>query len=445
MKLNAESAELRLVRDALAAHGFPLRKAEIELRENPNLQYEIRITREKAGRRPVSSRTVVIRCPIQNMEYLVENETVSVAVRVGSDWRVVDIPRQALRIPDNSLGLVDLFDRQHRRSTGRVKTIQCSADLICLLKLALGYVQFNLTKDVPPLDWSFYAPAARLRCSEWDNYLDSVLKGVVSYLADYFSVPLVSDWPPIGGLLITGDTDNATEDDLDSFIEASETAGAACTLLIRRPSHLNNRVLNAVNRGHNLGIHPYSDDGTFGAYRASVQELSATIRACTGSDPVAARNHRFQWFEPNIYRPLLAQEGVQFDFNLVAATGQTWLGTPVGIGSPLPDPFARTPNGGSVWVCPTVMEDEVFLYDLDYCFGQSGATMADRPGYYVIAFLEWWIFELGLVACVNLHPEHSRAPYDRIQNVILDWAHSQRVPFYVPRDYLDQLERRHGL
>lgn len=173
--------------------------------------------------------------------------------------------------------------------------------------------------------------------------------------------------------------------------------------------------------GHSLGIHPYSEDGDARLYTNSFESLSSECGLY--SDEISGiRNHYFQRINRTLALEIAAKLGISFDLNCVASSERTWIGTGSGIGIPLPYPKLQK----TVFQVPTIIEDDVFIYDLDYCYKsfQTGVLFSDDLCLY---FLETWILKYNLPCVVNLHPEHIRPQHRSLFDRISDWAFSNNV------------------
>jgi hypothetical protein len=75
---------------------------------------------------------------------------------------------------------------------------------------------------------------------------------------------------------------------------------------------------------------------------------------------------------------------------------------------------------------PTVLEDDVFLYDYDYCYrphGGGDSFAADL----IVRFLDDWLLQQQWPAVVNLHPEHVDPTHNAVMNAVLSWASAAGV------------------
>jgi hypothetical protein len=291
-----------------------------------------------------------------------------------------------------------------------------NCDLVGLVEWTMGYPPAGFESGT---SWASYVPLAGLAgigsLPYVDRILEAALQGVIGSGFSGFR-PTV---------LVTGDTDASTESDILNYLAAVEDSGAWATLLLWNPEQLTRRVVRRLKMGHSVGIHPFARSGSDEEYELSVRNLSRCVREATGGDPVACRNHKFQWHEAATQRGYLRNEGVKADLNLVAADGKSWIGTPTGLGVPGLD--VDDESNAGLWVIPTHLEDEVFLYDLDYCYGNSRDRRAGDPMGVVRDFLELWVLGEGKVACVNLHPEHIDGEYGRILRCVLDWGVANTV------------------
>ncbi|MCJ7812316.1 hypothetical protein MUP95_03220, partial [bacterium] len=132
------------------------------------------------------------------------------------------------------------------------------------------------------------------------------------------------------------------------------------------------------------------------------------------------RNHKFQWMGRDTTIRLEQDEKVFFDLNCVASSEATWIGTGSGIGFPIPFP----PDNNKFFIyplqIPTLFEDDVFLFDHDYCYKpfQNGDSLTVA---FVLNYLQEWISNKQLPAVLNLHPEHV-TPFTRVLlDKIIEW------------------------
>lgn len=339
---------------------------------------------------------------------------------------IIPIPSCFLNTGDKRDVVEDLFS-----DGGAGSDIRSSCDLVGLLNWSLGYSPYE---DTTLSRWPEFSRISETGALSTIPYVDWILDCLARRLgrsAGAYRDPT---------LLITGDTDAALEGNLVTYIEAVEDAGGAATLLVWSESQLTERVVSLVGDTHSIGIHPFALDGNFGSYADRCITLSRHVQKMLGKPPVACRNHKFQWHEPNEARQLLADLGMRADLNLVAADGRCWLGTPTGLAHA--SAALTMANDAHFWEIPTVIEDEVFLYDLEYCFCRSGDLRAKNPFAVITDFLDYWVLEEGRPACLNLHPEHVGRDYGKVLAAVLDWAQTNRVRMPSISTYITELESR---
>jgi hypothetical protein len=247
-------------------------------------------------------------------------------------------------------------------------------------------------------------------------HVDNVINFILDYLLIYGgrSIPgRIHSYPPglSAPVLITGDTDSATEEDLQKYCDLMTSNRVHSTLLVKNFSPFSNHlVISLLNKGHSFGIHPYSENSTFDEFNDNFNSLCEQLYGVSKKKPFGVRNHRFQLINRDFQIMLENNRLVDFDLNCVAASGRTWIGSGSGLGQPLP--FWDNERGtlSTILQLPTIIEDDVFIYDFDYCYKPY------KTGVYLsidlcIEFLKHWIFEKKLPCCINLHPEHIKPEY----------------------------------
>ena len=242
--------------------------------------------------------------------------------------------------------------------------------------------------------------------------------------------PVEVDYYPDGKtapLLITGDTDDATAGQLETYFQKLESHGARGTVIIKAfRAYSEEALLSARIEGHAFGIHPYGRTATVKAYQRSFRELLGQYRQLFQDAPCAIRNHRFQWVGRTGCLGPAIRGGVYFDMNCVAANGQNWLGSGSGVAFPIPFP----PIGGRFSPhplhLPTIIEDDVLLHDLEYCYRpfENGDSFSVDAA---ISFLDDWVLKERWPAAVNFHPEHTTLTIRQLIDSVLSWAERKGV------------------
>lgn len=377
---------------------------------------------------------VVLYCPRINRTI---EDLSPIRIGVGSTQKII------LRLPTM---LVNQSDRQQYSNSDDVQdaftivspsnatsiTAKSSIDLLALIQWSLGY-----------------APIQSQSLRNWSNYYENFTFGhaaaepVLDYLMDELSYIISQRRVPNRydpTLIITGDADSAEETEIHTYLDSIERVGGYANIIIRRPEQLTTGIVTRVKDGHSVGIHPYASDGSLPKYEESVKNLASRVREMTGQNPLSSRHHRFQWIQPEGSRTLLANEGVRIDFTLVASNDNCWIGAPTGFAFPIPI-ITKSVNQ-VLWIMPTIVEDEIFIYNLGYCFLYSNDRVALHPVRFVIDFLDNWVLERGLPACINLHPEHVPKPYDTLHKAILSWVEKNKVAAPPLESFLESIEAR---
>lgn len=340
----------------------------------------------------------------------VENRPLDVGavfVRQGASGRPAYlIPRMFVQTSGPEERLVHLWTR----NIGSI----CNVDLLGLLAWAYGLS----CPAEPPDNWSHYVAASNLGGLSLDGYVDDLVDCVAT---DLGARP---ENATTGSIVVTGDSDNASEGDIVAFLNSVGEYGGSATVLIRNVHQITPQVISAVRDGnHSLGIHPYSEVAQTDDFLRCAEELIASCTAATGERPVAFRAHRFQWHDPAVVRRSLAGLGIRLDLNLVCANGTAWLGAPTGAFVP----SAIRVLSEDFWIIPTVIEDEVFLYDVEYGFKYVPNARKYDPIRYVAECLDHLVLGRGLPVVVNLHPEHMASGYSHLHWAVLHWAANNRV------------------
>lgn len=293
-----------------------------------------------------------------------------------------------------------------------VLTILCEVDILALLSWAVGELHDDEV-TISRTNWSMHTPSGLSGFETTVPHLDIVLGALVGALSGEPKYPLPA------GVVVTGDTDEASQAELLEFTQLFTAAKVPITLLIRHENQITPALLRAGGELLDFGVHPFAEDDTYEAFGVSLRRLTSKIRSITGSNPVACRHHKFQWFSPPAVRSLLAELGIQCELNLVSVSGESWLGAPTGLS------FAT--GSRSIVIFPTVVEDEVFLYDCDYSFKYSADLYSKWPVGVVLRFLDHWVLSMERPACVNLHPEHCTSEFRRLQDAVLAWVNDNQV------------------
>ncbi len=263
-------------------------------------------------------------------------------------------------------------------------------------------------------------------------YIDKLINLIINLLIEmsWKAFPVkVGYYPPekSAPIIITGDTDDATNNQIDDYLTALEKENISVTLLMKKFNSYSEKHLNDILlRNHAFGIHPYSESGTVDGYINNFNSL-CDYHNKTFDVPISGvRNHRFQWVDRTIAIELEKDAGVFFDLNCIAVTGHSWLGTGSGTGFPISFPPQNNLFNIYPLQLPTIIEDDVFLFDYDYCYipFKSG----DRLSVFVlIEYLQTWIFNHKLPAVLNLHPEHVTPNKRIILDEIIQWISSSNL------------------
>ncbi len=252
------------------------------------------------------------------------------------------------------------------------------------------------------------------------------LLNLLQRLACNFLPISIGFYPPgkTAPLIITGDTDSATNDELESYIETFNSRFLKISLMVMGFDEYSNELFRSLKvRGNSIGIHPYSQNRDEKEYVDSFSSLIAN-GSKHSSRVIGVRNHRFQRINDTLTTVLAATHSLPYDFNGVASSNSTWIGTGSGIGLPIPIPSsALAPH---VLHFPTIIEDDVFIYDHDYCY-QSLVTGVFYSDDVCIDYLHRWLIEYKLPCAINLHPEHIRNEYRFLIDRILAWANQYQI------------------
>lgn len=264
------------------------------------------------------------------------------------------------------------------------------------------------------------------------HFIDRFLSVITDFLGNNLMAAFparVWYYPPTrtAPLIITGDTDDATETQLNDYLETLESYRTRGSVIIRTFANFSESSLKAaMERGHCFGIHPYSPTAQKGPFLENYHELLANHQKVFGTPVYGVRNHRFQWISRNITVEVERETEAYFDLNCVAASGSIWLGSPSGVGFPIPFPpsldrFSKFPR-----LLPTVLEDDVLLFSHDYSYRPllSGDCL---PIEAALGFLEDWLIVKKKPATLNLHPEHITPEKRWLLDATLEWATSMQI------------------
>ncbi len=256
-----------------------------------------------------------------------------------------------------------------------------------------------------------------------DRLIQLLIKYMVSVASDVF--PLMVDYYPpskSAPIIITGDSDDATDSQLLEYVNTIQHKNAVASLIMRQHVTYNSdKLTNYKSDGHNFGIHPYSDMHTYEEYAGNFYDLYEKHTSHINSPVYAVRNHRFQWVGRTSTIEIERKLDVIFDLNCVAVNDSCWMGTGSGVGFPIPFPPQNDIFSFFPLQLPTIIEDDVFLFNHDYCFKDyvSGDRTAVLSS---IDFIYDWVISKRMPATLNLHPEHvtnnSRMLLDEVLNII---------------------------
>jgi hypothetical protein len=326
------------------------------------------------------------------------------------------------------------------------QTIFCIDLMEFLAREILGPVS-SCGGDARFEDWAEAYGEASSQALSSVCYVDQILQliGAVLIEACAEAMPVVIDYYPPGKsapLIVTGDTDDASASQLQSYLLTLENYGVRASLLIRQfIPYAAEQLEEAFGRGHCFGIHPYSEGGLASEFAENFTALVSSHMACFGEPVYGVRNHRFQWIERTNTIRLERQCGVIFDLNCVAASGHSWLGTGSGVGFPIAFPPLEEDFSLYPLQLPTVLEDDVFLFTYDYCY-RPFDDGDDLPKEAAIRFLQDWLITRRWPATVNLHPEHIAAETRGLLDAVLEWASSANLWMPSLREFAEWLEAR---
>jgi hypothetical protein len=265
-------------------------------------------------------------------------------------------------------------------------------------------------------------------------YVDKMLNLIFNTMSEVNpeALPLRTGFYPIGKtapLIITGDSDDATPSQILDYLKTIESCNAKANILLKQFESYDPALLTQVrNRGHDFGIHPFSSSGNLEGYEQNFENLAEIYRSLFSAPIPCVRNHYFQYIDQQNLLRLERKAHVLFDLNCVAASGHTWIGSGSGIGFPLPYPPQNEENDVKFHPLqlPTIIEDDVFLFVLDYCY-QFPKTGVELPIQLCLMFLSEWVIKNRLPATINLHPEHVTPSTRKLLDEIVLWIQDNKV------------------
>ena len=313
----------------------------------------------------------------------------------------------------------------------------------------IGYLEERLLADhsVSCADWAeAYGQNLSQSLARFPHVdrLICLIRDCVCRLIDA-AFPVVVGYYPVGQsapMLITGDTDDATQDQLELYCSAIWSVKAQpCVIVMDFERFDIDSLIHLARSGVCFGVHPYAESGTEDEFRRRVNDLCRTYRGLFGIPPSAIRNHRFQWIGRQTNVELEVDHDVTFDLNCVAVNDQTWLGSASGVAFPIAYPprsrgFRREPLH-----LPTCVEDDVFLFTLDYCY-KPYLDGDQSPSSTIATFLDDCVLKQGNPAVLNLHPEHVESRTRYLLDAVLAWAANTDVWTPSLRMFGDWLEER---
>jgi len=263
-------------------------------------------------------------------------------------------------------------------------------------------------------------------------HVESVINFILNYLVIYGGNAIpgrIHYYPPglSAPVLVTGDTDSATEEDIQNYSDFMFANEIHSTLLVKDFSPFSHRLIKSLlANGHSFGIHPYSENSTFDEFNGNFLHLIKQLHDLSKKKPFGVRNHRFQLINRDLQIDLENNYQIDFDLNCVAASGRTWIGSGSGLGHPLPFWDNERKTLTTILQLPTIIEDDVFLYNFDYCY-KPFITGAYLPTDMCIEFLNYWLIEKELPCCINLHPEHIKHKYALLSKNIVGWLREKGI------------------
>jgi|SRR5271157_519307 len=313
-----------------------------------------------------------------------------------------------------------------------VRTLLCGIDLLALLDYSL---LGSLKSDCRPDDWAEAFCTYASQSLATHAWIDELFEFLISWMF----MSGCSHRHSLGCLLITGDSDDASPSQLDAYFRRLNSLQLHGCVLIKDFDRYSTRQLReAGQQGHCFGIHPYAEDGTTPTFVNKFHNLEQSYRAVFDEPIYAVRSHRFQRIERGTTYQLARDAGVLFDFNCVAASGKTWCGTACGIGTPLPFPPLDSRFSVLPLHLPTVIEDDVFLFEYGYCY-RAFASGDRLPIDCALNFLDDWVLCCDKPAVINVHPEHVETHNNHLFEGILEWCERNRSRMCGLRAFAKQL------
>jgi len=318
------------------------------------------------------------------------------------------------------------------KNTNRIQHVIFSINIVGLLERAIygskliDSSNFDSWADIYGVD---YFQGIAKTC-----YVDKIINFIL-YKMHIFSpqaFPVKIDYfPPnkSAPLIITGDSDSASITQIEEYLNMVTEVGGNATILLKSGELLTEDfMVKEMQNGHCFGIHPFSELNTAKGFCEKFDELVHNHVVKVGLPLPAVRNHYFQYIRGVDTHRLECEIPVLFDLNCVAASGKTFIGSASGIGFPLAFPpkvdhvvFEQHPLH-----FPTLIEDDVFLFDYDYCY--KSFDFGDRLSIQVCTdFLEEWLIKNRLPALVNLHPEHVTVETKIILEAILKFKSENNI------------------
>lgn len=330
-----------------------------------------------------------------------------IGVRLTDESEVHPIPRVLTSANRNDASVVDLWTwNSSGAATLRV-------DVLGVFDWASGWLNAGALSN-----WSKYIASQDLQGLAFSDFVGAVLAETGRV------VGLPAERTREFSIVVTGDTDEANEQEICSYLERIHDVGGSATLLFRKSGQMSRRVARMVISSDEVGIHPYATNNSLCEYLDSAKHLAASVFRAFDRPARAWRSHRFQCFSASEVRRAMVGLGMRTCLDLVAADGRAWLGLPTGLCLS----GAYVGGGGDLLVVPTIVEDDVFLYDCDYSFKKSESQGAKFQGLYLERFFEAWRSKMSGPMVVNLHPEHLANGYTGVFDTVLSWAVKSGVP-----------------
>lgn len=241
------------------------------------------------------------------------------------------------------------------------------------------------------------------------------------------ATPIYIDYYPVNEsapLIITGDSDESTFDQITRYFNKIEKYNHKSCLLIKESELFNELLLTKDKyQAHCFGIHPFSQKRELQEYSHKIQILYNQFRKSFGNDCTCAlRNHVFQNIDARRELNMKRQLGIHFDMNSVLANNNSWIGTGSGVGIPIPFP----PINGIYNIYPlhftTFIEDDVFLFKYEYCYKPYQNDSYSTKNL-IVKFLNQWLIKMNKPAQVNLHPQNPK----KFLNLIIQWSIQNKI------------------